>query len=150
MEGWEILRDHNRLGANPPEIKSNVTFRIMQVVQTVDYKLCQSSAAFVLSCTCSLLSLKIMPKKISKEPGDCMQSEEFQGGVKKFTYQGLRSYVWLVALPEVSSTRMERPGKVSLYPNFLTFFPLSPNTFCVILCLFTVLTLCPEVDTAAI
>lgn len=78
----EWIRDCNRLGANPLEIKGNMTSRVVQVIQSVDCKLCQSSVAFNFSCTCSLLSLKIMPKKISKEPGDCTQSEEFRGGVK--------------------------------------------------------------------
>lgn len=95
---------------------------MFQVIQTVDCKLCPSSVAFTLSCTCSLLSLKIMPKKISKESGDCMQSEEFQGGVKLFTYQGLRSFAWLVVLTEVvlykdGGVRGGQP--ISQFPHFL-------------------------------
>lgn len=70
------------------------------------------------------------------ESGDCVQSEEFQGGVKYLTYQALRSYSLLAVLTDVVPYRGSGGGgvEVNLYPDFLTLFPPLPtHSYCTVI-----------------
>lgn len=139
MQGWTILRDRNWLGANLLEIKWNTTFRIMQVIQTIDCILCQSSVAFILFCTRSLPSLKIMPKRISKEPGDLGTVCNLRNFWVDLNNLLIRAYITTLCLAVCSYGSGPLQGwralGVNLYLYFLIFFPLSPSTllFCVYL-----------------
>lgn len=155
MQGWTILRDRNWLGANLLEIKWNTTFRIMQVIQTIDCILYQSSVAFILFCTRSLPSLKIMPKRISKEPGDLGTVCNLRNFWVDLNNLLIRAYITTLCLAVCSYGSGPLQGwralgvNLSLFPHFLP--PQPQHT--VILCLFTLLirgNFCPELDTAVI
>ena len=77
----------------------------MEVIQPIDRNTLATSwqSSVILTSTCSTLSLKPLPKKISKEPRNLgtAQTQEFQGGVKYLPYLSLRSYSSLAVLVDV-------------------------------------------------